>query len=256
MYTDEELDQLEKKEHSLTEEAFAALLLLLGLTEDELETEIINFYSKYATNGVVTYQAARKWVSNKDHTKRMLALFSYIGTTFDGAFVDFEHNFRKHLMMIVESEIEFFDIDPSLINIDKILDMTWGVDELTWNDRLWQYYDKWTTVIANDLKQSFLKQDEILEVLDDLNKRFLSMEKILWRLYVTETTAVGSLARKEIFKELGIKKYRFYAREDERTCEHCGSLHGLVFPISAYEVGVTASPIHGHCRCWEVPIVE
>jgi SPP1 gp7 family putative phage head morphogenesis protein len=256
MYTDEELDQLEQEEHGLTEEAFAALLLLLGLTKEELESELTTFYRKYGTDGVITYQAARKWVSEKDHTKRMFALFSYIGTTFDGSFVDFEHNFRNHLMTIVESEIEFFDIDPSLINIDKILDMTWGVDDLTWSERLWAYYDKWTTVISNDLKQSFLRRDSLLDVIKDLEKRFLSMEKILWRLYVTETTAVGSLARKEIFKELGIKKYRFYAREDERTCEHCGSLHGLIFPISAYEVGVTASPIHGHCRCWEVPIMD
>ena len=256
MYTDEELDQLEQEEHGLTEEAFAVLLLLLGLTKEAVATEVASFFHKYGTEGVVSYQAARKWVSDKDHTKRMFALFSYIGTTFDGSFVDFEHNFRNHLRTIVNSELEFFGIDPSLIDIDKILDMAWGVDKATWNDRLWQYYDKWTTVLSNDLKQSFLRRDKLVDVLEDINKRFVSMEKILWRLYVTETTAVGSLARKEIFKELGIKKYRFYAREDERTCELCGSLHGLIFPISAYEVGVTASPIHGHCRCWEVPIMD
>lgn len=256
MWTDEQFDELEQEEHSLTEEAFAALLLLLGLTKKELENELTAFYSKYGTDGIITYQDARKWVSDKDHTKRMFALFLYIGTTFDSAFVDFEHNFRSHLMTIVNSETEFFNIDPSLIDIDKILSKTWGVDDATWSERLWNYYDTWTTVISNDLKQAFLRRDNLLDILKDLEKRFTSMEKILWRLYITETTAVGSLTRKEIFKELGIKKYRFYAREDERTCEHCGSLHGLTFPMTAYEVGVTASPIHSHCRCWEVPIVE
>jgi SPP1 gp7 family putative phage head morphogenesis protein len=116
--------------------------------------------------------------------------------------------------------------------------------------------DLWKAYLGTDLKRSMLRRDSIDEVIEQLNKRFMSFERILKRLGLTESTAVGSLARKEIFKELGIKKYRFYAREDERTCEHCGSLHGLTFPMTAYEVGVTASPIHAHCRCWEVPIVE
>ena len=60
----------------------------------------------------------------------------------------------------------------------------------------------------------------------------------------------------EIFKKLGINRYGFYSRVDERRCEYCGSLHGKTFPITAYEVGVTASPIHPRCRCWEVPITD
>lgn len=254
MYTDEQFEKLEQEERELTEEAIALIFLSLGLTQTEIDKEIRSFYQKYGRDGVVTYQEARKWVSEKDHRKRMLALFLFIGDKFNTRFDEFESKFRSHLKSIVLSEIDFFDLDADLFDIDKILDMVWGVDDLNWCQRLWQYQDKWATVISNDLKVAFLKRKPIEDVLKDLHKRFLTMEKILWRLYITETTAVGSLARREIFKELGIPKYRFYAREDERTCEQCGALHGLIFPITAYEVGVTASPIHSHCRCWEVPI--
>ena len=82
------------------------------------------------------------------------------------------------------------------------------------------------------------------------------MNSILNKLALTESTAVGSIARREIFKELGIKKYQFFTKPDERRCETCGAMHGLIFPISAYEIGVTASPLHPHCRCWEVPITD
>ena len=256
MYTDEQFDQLEQEQFSLTEEALAILLLALGINHDSLEREVTTFYHKYGDNGVVTYSDARKWVSNKDHRRRLVVLYSFIWDMFDVSFVDFESKFRNHLIDIVESEIKFFGLEPSLFDIDKILDTSWGVDDLTWSQRLLAYQDKWSPLLSNDLKVSFIRRDNLIDALESLDGRFTSMEKILKRLYVTESTAVSSITRREIFKHLGISHFRFYTREDEKTCEHCGSLHGLVFPISAYEVGVTAPPVHSNCRCQTIPILD
>ena len=114
----------------------------------------------------------------------------------------------------------------------------------------------WKAYVANDVKRGILSKKNIDDIVEILNKRFLTMENITERLAITETTAVGAIARKSAFKELGITKYQYFAREDERTCEQCGSLHGLIFPISAYEVGVTAPCLHPMCRCITVPIKE
>jgi SPP1 gp7 family putative phage head morphogenesis protein len=95
--------------------------------------------------------------------------------------------------------------------------------------------------------------EDVFDELEKVMKSFASKEEAL---AITESTTINSLARKEVMKALGARRYRFYAREDERTCEHCGSLHGLVFPIAQFEVGVTASPVHPRCRCWEVPIID
>lgn len=251
MYTDEELVQLEEEEHSHAVETFALILLMLSEISSDLEKEYNSFYQKYGKDGVVTYNEARKWVSEKDHRRRITVMFLLIASQFDKAFVDFENNLRNHLMHIIETEAKYFGVD---LDIDDILNTPWGVDELTWVDRLYAYQDKWIATISNDFKTLLHRRSSLDDVLDELAERFESIEKLLWKLYVTETTAVGSLARREIFKKLGIKKYRFYTREDERTCEHCGSLHGLTFPISAFEIGVTASPIHPYCRCFEIPV--
>lgn len=253
MYTDEQLEQLEQEEHSLAEEAIVALLLSLSLTHSELEKELRDFYSKYGKDGVVTYQEARKWVSQDDSRKRMVVLLLLIRNNFENLLGELEEPFRNALTGVLSKEKTFFNID---LDEKDLLFKEWGVDELCWLDRLEEDVELWLYNVSKDIKQSFLKHDSIDDVLDALNKRFTSMEHIIKRLVFTETTAMGSLARKQIFKELGITKYRFYAREDERTCEHCGALHGLTFPMTAYEVGVTASPIHAHCRCWEVPITD
>ena len=159
--------------------------------------------------------------------------------------------FKKMVKTVVDKETTFFDVE---IDKDKIIEAKWGSDDKNWRQRLENDVALWSIYIANDLKQSILKRKTIDSVLLLLDKRFKSIGSIMTTLGLSESTAVGSLARQKIFRELGIGKYQFYTKSDERTCETCGSMHGLVFPMSAYEVGVTASPLHPRCRCWEVPI--
>ena len=253
MWTDEELEQLEEEEHSLTVEEITAMFLLLGIAKSDIQKELRDFYSKYGTDGVVTYQEARKWVSDKDHRNRMVVLLLFITSRFNDLLGDLEPHFRSFLIKLISKESRFFNVN---LDADELLFKDWGVDEANWLDRLEDDVELWYYNISKDVKQSMLQRKNIDSVLNDLDKSFVSIEKVLQRLAITEATAMNSIARRQIFKELGIKKYKFYAREDERTCEHCGALHGLTFPITAYEIGVTASPIHSRCRCWEVPIVE
>ena len=182
----------------------------------------------------------------------MTALLLVLSDHFDALHLELIPKFDTFLTKVVKKEFDFFNVDLD----DDILDIPWGIDEATWFNRLADDVELWQVYVANDLKQSFLRQDNVEDVIARLNKRFTTMENVIQKLAMTESTAVGSLARREIFKELGISKYQYYAREDERTCETCGSLHGLIFPVSAYEIGVNASPMHPWCRCWEVPIME
>jgi SPP1 gp7 family putative phage head morphogenesis protein len=130
------------------------------------------------------------------------------------------------------------------------------VDDLYWLERLEADVNLWKVTIAKDIKQALHKGAHLDDVLKQLEKRFGSIDKVLKKLGISESTAVGSLSRQAIFEELGVTKYQFFTKPDERRCEECGALHGTIFPISAFEVGVTASPIHPRCRCWEVPILE
>ena len=189
-------------------------------------------------------------MSEKNHQRRLTWLLALLSTNFSSLFSKMRKEFETMTAEVIKREFEFFGV---ALDTPKL---NWGVDDLTWLDRLADDITAWEAYVANDLKRGFLAKKNLDDILKTLDKRFLTMENITRRLAITETTAAGSITRQEIFKELGIKKYKYYAREDERTCEQCGSLHGLIFPISAYEVGSTAPPIHSHCRCWTVPIRE
>lgn len=231
------------------------MLLLLVNTKSNIEKELRDFYSKYGRDGVVTYNEARKWIGNNDHRRRLTALLLYIQENFDELQTKLTPKFCEMLVNVICKETKFFDVDPTDV-VNKALKENWCTDEKNWLERLEDDIALWCAYILIDLKQSFLKGMPLDKVLTKLDKRFSSMESVLTTLGLSESTAVGSMARRMIFQQLGITKYRFYTKADERTCEVCGSMHGLIFPISAYEVGVTASPLHPRCRCWEVPIVD
>lgn len=253
MYTEEQLSKLEQEELTITEEAIAVMILLLASTRNDIEKELRNFYQKYGKDGVITYHEARKWVSEKDHRRRSTVLLLTINELFRNTEAIVVEDFESFLTEVIGMEKDMFGAD---VDVEEVLAIKWGLDNLTWLERLHDNFDLWVARIQNDIKIGMIQQLNIEEVVERINARFGSITKAVHKLAVTESTAVGSLARKGLFKVMGVKKYRYFAKIDERTCEQCGALHGTIFPISEFKVGVTASPIHPHCRCWEEPIME
>ena len=249
MYTDEQFEQLEQEELEITEEEIALMLVLLASTKRSLEKEIRDFYSKYGKDGVVTYQEARKWVSSTDHRRRLTVLMLFINESFDKLYFELTPQFKKLLERVAHKEFDFFGIDiPE--DIDTVY---WGADDKAWHDRLDEDVQLWKYQTQNKLKQTLLRRATLEDVAEWVDDYFGYMGRVLKRLGLTESTAMGSFVRQDIFKQLGVSKYRFYTQADERTCEVCGSMHGLVFPVSAMLIGSTASPLHPNCRCFEIP---
>lgn len=253
MYSEKQFIELEQQERQLTDEAIILMLLILADLKGSLEKELRSFYQKYGKDGVVTYSEARKWVSEQDHRRRLTVLNIMLSNKFIQTLSTLKVEFEKMLKSVANKETDFFGVE---VDTDTALTQKWGKDDSTWLKRLEDDIALWSATIIMDCKLAILKRSSLDLVLGKLDKRFKSINSIMKALGLTESTAIGSLARQKIFKELGISKYQFYAKVDERTCGECGSLHGLVFPISSYEVGINASPIHPHCRCWEVPIFK
>lgn len=251
MWTDEEFEALEESEHELTIEELAIMLLILTECRNNFLNELATFYRKYGKDGIITYNEARKYISNVDRRRRMTVLFLFLNNSLESAVNEIDGNFEALLTAIITKESDFFNVTfPK----DDFVKTKWGVDELSWQERLLNNKNRWLVNIQRDLKQSWLRGLSIDDVLAQMDKRFTTMENVLEALVGSEVTAMSSMARKEILKDLDINHYRFYSRGDERRCEICGGLHGKEFPMSQYEVGVTAPPVHTNCRCWTVPV--
>lgn len=254
--TIKEYEQFEQEQNERTQKLIQAMLALLLAFRKDVDRELSDFYRKYGSDGVVTYQEANKYMSSTNHRRRMIVLFMAITTALTGMFNDLHLRMDSHFRDIVKREFKLHGLKVSDELLDKILKTKW-VNEYgssNWEERLDGYHARWGLVLPNDVKTAFHTNNDIDDIMDDYNIRQRSMQNLLTTLINTEATAVGSIARREIFRQQGIKKYKHYERMDERTCDECVALHGKVFPISAYEVGVTASPLHLRCRGWEMPV--
>lgn len=248
MPTERDYQNLEEDERNHTNKVLALMVLVLNSTRKDIKNVLREFYHKYGRDGIVSWQDARKWISHSDHRKRLTALMMEIAEKFQDDYDKLYDYFQELVEGIVDKETAFFGV---VLPFDD-LDFRWGVDNKNWKARLDDDFNTWIYNIQKDISRAVATRDNLDNVLDAVDERFSTIERVLRNLGMTESTAVGSIARKEIFKTIGVKKYKFYAREDERTCEECGALHGKVFPMTAYQIGVTASPIHPRCRCYEV----
>lgn len=252
-YSEEAFIKLEEDENQSALSSLAIIYATLGRNKLDVLRELQDFYARYGKDGVITYKEARKWISEKDHRKRISLIKSLVDANFEGLEKTAKTQFEELLNDIVSKEEEFFDTKTDK---QEVIEKSWGNDDLNWKDRLHADALLWSLLVYQDITKAFLLRRTFKDLEKQIELRYGTIENALKMLAITETTAIGSLARQNILKKLGIKQYRFYARDDERTCQYCGELHGKTFPMTAYEVGVTASPIHPRCRCWEVPVEE
>lgn len=254
--TEKDYEQFEEEQHDETMSVYAAFLMLLDECHDEINKGLSDFYRKYGKDGVVTYAEAKKWAGKNDHRKRMVIIFLLFATVMGGLFDRLRPVAEKHFRSVIQQEFALHGVELEDDMIEKILTTKWehsyGLD--TWDGRLDGYEDRWVLLLNNDLKTAFHTGNDVDDMVDDYNIRFDSMGRVLRKFLITETTAVNMLARREALKKQGIEKYRWYTRMDERVCAECGELHGITFPASAYQLGVTVPPKHEFCRCFILPV--
>ena len=64
------------------------------------------------------------------------------------------------------------------------------------------------------------------------------------------------MGQKACYEELDVEKYIIVESLDELTCPLCGDMDGKIFPMSKWEMGVTAPIFHPRCRGTTAPYFE
>ena len=233
-------DEIEREERDDTEEAIALMLAILTELEADILDEVRLFYGRYGRDGIVTYTRARQYVSNKDHRRKINLLLAAL----DDALSDGVSHLELELWYIID---EILGREHQAWDADYDSSQYYGVDWLdgrTWKDRLWDDKALWLSTLMTDIKLAMVRGQHLDSLLQQLSKRFKQMGNAINTLVQGETVFLRTHARINLFKQAGIKRYRYYTQEDERVCGTCGPLNDRVFPVTQYEPGVTAPPIH------------
>lgn len=89
--------------------------------------------------------------------------------------------------------------------------------------------------------------DVILSTVTNLIEEELTKKSEL--LVTTEIQRGMTLGKLQRLKSLGIRKWKYYALIDERTCKTCGRLHNKIFSVDNRR---DLPPSHPRCRCMAI----
>lgn len=149
----------------------------------------------------------------------------------------------------------FAKLDTDKIN--KVISKPWAPDGSDFSERIWgEHRPKLIQALNTDFTQSIIRGEDPKKIIKKIVDDFGVAKSRASNLIQTETAFFASESSKDSFKEIGIEKYQIVATLDNRTSDICQSMDGKVFPMSAYEVSVTAPPFHNRCRTTFVPIVD
>ncbi len=146
---------------------------------------------------------------------------------------------------------DFAALDENKIR--KVINRPWAADGRNFSERVWQNRQKLVSELNTELTQNIILGQDPQKAIDAIAKKMGTSKSNAGRLVMTEEAFFSSAAQRDCFSELGVEKYEIVATLDSNTSEICREMDGRVFPMSQWEVGVTAPPFHVRCRTTTVP---
>lgn len=140
--------------------------------------------------------------------------------------------------------------------IDTVIHKPWAADGQTFSDRIWTNKQKLVNELNTTMVQNIITGADPQKTIDALARKMNVSKQNAGRLVMTEQAAFSNAAQKDCFAELGVEQFEILETLDSFTCSLCGSMDGQHFPMSQYEIGVTAPPFHPNCRGCTCPYFE
>lgn len=237
------IKQLEGDGHELVLDAIEKCEKEHGICCQNVIDTISLWYTKYAVDGKLNYLEAKR-------LGRMLELIDDIEYDLDDSTEEEENHLDILLAALLAMYSKEFGISFSL----DLLKVSWADDGILYSDRLWNNKNQLLAYIHKDLKQAFARGDSLETIIKQMQKRFNTSTAALKRLIQTEATAYEAGIIKDYLEKMGLEFYQWVTIIDGKQCDDCDAMDGLVFNIQEFERGVTAPPLHSHCRCQIVPI--
>lgn len=117
----------------------------------------------------------------------------------------------------------------------------------TFSDRIWLYQDILRADLSKLLQTGLIQGKNPRVLARELKSKFDASTFNAERLMRTELARVQTEAQKQSFEKNGFSEYEFIANSN--CCDICKSLDGKHFKVAKMMPGENAAPMHPHCRC-------
>lgn len=145
-------------------------------------------------------------------------------------------------------------LDPR--TVEMIVCKPWAVDGKNFSDRLWENKTKLINNLHNSLSRMCITGEAPDRAIAEISKQMKVSRAQAGRVVMTESAAVANKARQDCMKELDVEQFEVVETLDSHTCETCGEMDGKHFPMTEFQIGVTAPPFHPNCRGCTCPYFD
>ena len=240
------------------------------LTKKELQElkwdidEYIRYGKENAINGVWVTQLEN--ASAKFHISRLEALkihmqqslevmFGNQLDTLDAAMRDVYKSGYYHTAFEIQKGVgvgwDFATLDEK--QISKVINKPWAADGKNFSERIWGNRQKLVNELNTELTRNIILGQDPQKAINAIAQKMNVSKNNASALVMTEEAFFSSAAQKDCFNELDVEQFEVVATLDSRTSELCRDMDGKHFPMSQWEIGVTAPPFHVRCRSTTVP---
>ncbi len=246
---------------------------------NEIEIQINNFYTRYATKEGITYAEAKKRVSKLDiktyaelakkyvaeknfsdqaneemrlynltmKVNRLELLKANIGMHLVGGFDELQRFFEEKL---TKRTIETFKRQAGILGRTVHDNARYAhsiVNASFHSDRIWKHQDTLRNELGSLLSTGLIQGRNPRELARTLRKKIKSSVYDANRLMITEMARVQTEAQRRSFEENGFDQYTFHSLGT--ACPHCLAINGKHFKVKDMQPGLNAAPKHPNCRC-------
>ena len=122
-----------------------------------------------------------------------------------------------------------------------------------WIEEFFSKYDRVTKyVFSNEIER---KESRLFEALvadsEEEEQSYKTAEKLLTRQAKQYADNFEDAVARVVYEDAGVKKVKWVAEQDHKTCSVCNELDGEIFPIDA-----VPDKQHYHCRCYLIPVQD
>lgn len=172
---------------------------------------------------------------------------------------------KQMTLLSKQFELNFFEVyfavatvgEPTFSTIDKplvqqMINSIWVADGKSWSERIWKNTELLAETLNEELIHCVASGKKTTQLKKLLQERFEVSYQNADMLVRTEMAHIQTQAALKRYEDAGVLEVQIWASEDERRCEHCGTLHKKKYPIGA----AIPVPLHPNCRCNVVPVID
>lgn len=183
-------------------------------------------------------------LSKSDYDKEYILLYKLIKTLTEGDIKQITANTTNILKNTVKNTFDFYSYNHNLKDVEKIINQNFKGKHFS--SRVW---DNEQEVAKKLLKQcqDFLRgKINVNQIEKEIKNTYNTSSYNAKRLVETEVSRCHNSAFERFCKETGVKKLKYNAVLDSKTCSDCAEYDGNI-----YEFGKQPSlPMHPMCRCY------